>query len=430
MVDGMDGGPGAQPSDEGVCGAPFGVRQGLKLTPVVTGLESPLYVATAPGDDSRLFVLEQPGLIRIAQDGQLLPEPFLDITAQVRQFNSEDGIAGIAFHPDYANNHRFFIHYVTEQVGLSPVSPDAGASAADGGAADGGQPEAGPGNAAGGSADAGLFIPAGASVISEYRVSDDPNRAIAESERRIMVVEQPFTNHNGGMLAFGPTDGFLYLSFGDGGSAGDPTGVAQDLTKLTGKILRIDVDGNTDGLPYGIPSGNMTGTNVRPELWSYGWRNPWRFSFDPCTSDMYIGDVGQYDVEEVDFEPANTPGRNYGWNILEGDICYKPTTGCDGSGTQLPVLVYPHTPRCAVIAGYVYRGQKLPSLRGSFLYADYCTGDFGKFRMQDGVAIEQNDLTADLNPTGMTFITSFGVDNQGEIYVVAREGVVYRVDPE
>jgi glucose/arabinose dehydrogenase len=403
--------------DAGVlqCQGPSGPAQALKLTPVASGFDQPLYVGQAPEDDDRLFVLEQPGIVKIVRDGQILPEPFLDLTAQVRQDNSEDGIVGLAFHRDYRNNRRLFIHYVTEQVG---VSPEAGTGAV---------------GDAGGQAQpvGGLFIEAGASIISEFRVSDDPDRAEPGSERRLLVVRQPFTNHNGGMLAFSPLDNMLYVGLGDGGSAGDPTNGAQDLTRLTGKMLRIDVDSSTDGLPYGIPPGNMTGPNVRPEIWSYGWRNPWRYSFDPCNGDMYIGDVGQYRIEEVDYEPANTPGRNYGWNIMEGDICYPAEVACDSTGTVLPVLTYFQAQgACAVISGYVYRGQNIPSLRGAYLYADYCLGTFGSFRMQDGVMTELRDITADLNPTGLPSITSFGVDNQGEIYVVAREGTIFRIDPE
>jgi glucose/arabinose dehydrogenase len=420
VTDGGGEPPIPQPTlDAGLleCAGPSGPAQALQLTPVATGLESPTYVATAPGDDERLFVLEQPGLIRVVRDGQLLPEPFLDLTVQVIQYASEDGVVGLVFHPDYVNNGRFFVHYITEQVGVDPAAPaDAGGDAGDGGA-----PEP---------ADAGIFIPAGASVISEFRVSPDADRAIPDSERRLLVVEQPFTNHNGGMLAFSPADGMLYLGMGDGGSAGDPTGVAQNLSKLTGKMLRIDVDGSTDGLPYGIPPGNMTGSGVRPEVWAYGYRNPWRYSFDPCNGDLYVGDVGQFAMEEVNYEPVNTPGRNYGWNILEGSICYNPPTGCDATGTVLPIADYPHSLGCAVISGYVYRGQNIPSLRGTYLYADYCRGTFWSLRMQGGVATEQKDITADINPTSILNITSFGVDNHGEMYVVAREGTIYRIDPE
>jgi glucose/arabinose dehydrogenase len=391
------------------------------LTPVATGVESPTYVATAPNDDSRLFVLEQPGLIRVVRDGQVLPEPFLDLTVPVIQYASEDGVVGLVFHPDYVNNGRFFVHYITEQVGVDPAAAgDAGSDAGDNG--DGGSSAP--------ASDAGVFIPAGSSVISEFRVSSNPDRAIPDSERRLLVVEQPFTNHNGGMLAFSPADGMLYLGMGDGGSRGDPTGVAQNLSKLTGKMLRIDVDGSADGLPYGIPAGNMTGTDVRPEVWSYGFRNPWRYTFDPCNGDLYIGDVGQFDMEEVDYEPVSTGGRNYGWNILEGSICYTPTTGCDPTGTVLPIAEYSHDEGCAVISGYVYRGQNIPSLRGTYLYADYCEGRFWSLRMQGGVVTEQKEITADINPTSIPYITSFGVDNHGEMYVVAREGTIYRIDPE
>jgi glucose/arabinose dehydrogenase len=407
------GGPldaGGEPPDAGSlqCAGPSGSPHPLKLTPIVTGLSSPLYVAAAPGDDSRLFVVERAGVIRIVQDGQLLPEPFLDLTDRVITFAAEDGLLGLAFHPDYANNGRFFVHYATAEVG---VAPDAG--------------DAPPVDA-----DAGIHIARGASVISEFRRTADPNVASPASERRVLVVQQLSTNHNGGMLAFGPADGLLYLGMGDGDGIGDRNHQAQGLSNLTGKILRIDVDGSTDGLPYAIPAGNMTGAGVRPEIWSYGLRNPWRFSFDPCTNDLYLGDVGQYAMEEINYEPGNLTGHNYGWNIVEGTLCYDPVSGCDPSGTQVPVLTYAHTQGCAVTAGYVYRGQNIPSLRGTYVYADYCRGTFGTFRMQAGVATEQQDITADINPTGIPNIPSFGVDNRGELYAVSLGGGVYRIDPE
>jgi len=296
--DGGGGGGAGSPSDGGFTPSPTldagvlqcqdrsGPAQALKLTAVASGFDKPLYVTQAPDDDDRFFVLEQPGLIKIVRDGQVLPEPFLDLTEKVIEYNTEDGLVGLVFHRDYRNNGRLFVHYATEQVGVAPPSPDAGG---DAGGSDAG--EALPG----GDTDAGLFIEAGASIISEFRVSaDNPDRVDPTSERMLLVVHQPFTNHNGGMLAFSPLDNMLYVGLGDGGSAGDPTNVAQDLTKITGKMLRIDVDGSTDGLPYGIPPGNMTGPNVRPEIWSYGWRNPWRYTLDPCNGDLYIGDVGQY----------------------------------------------------------------------------------------------------------------------------------------
>jgi glucose/arabinose dehydrogenase len=415
----MDGGddPVAPLPDAGnvQCGGPSGPARALQLTPVVTGLTNPLYVAASPGDDTRLFVVEQAGVIRVVENGQLLPAPFLDLTEQVRTFAAEDGLLGLAFHPDYANNGRFFVHYATEQVGIDPAAPDAGGTDA-------------------GSVDASIegeeiYIPSGASVISEFRRSENPNVGTPASERRLLVVQQLSTNHNGGMVTFGP-DGLLYLGMGDGDGIGDVNRQAQNLSTLTGKILRLDVDAATGDLPYGIPAGNMTGVGVRSEIWSYGLRNPWRFSFDPCNHDLYLPDVGQYAMEEINYEPGNTTGRNYGWNIVEGVLCYDPPTDCNPSGTQVPVLTYPHDQGCSVTGGYVYRGQSIPSLLGTYIYADYCTGKFSTFRMVDGVVADHQDITADLNPDAISTFNSFGIDNRGEIYVVSGAGSVYRIDPE
>jgi glucose/arabinose dehydrogenase len=396
--------------------------QPLQLTPIVTGLTNPLYVTASPGDDSRLFVVEQAGVIRIVQDGQLLPEPFLDISDRVRTYATEDGLVGLAFHPDYATNGRFYVHYSTEQVGADPLL--------DAGAADAGLSDAGPQDAGLTDVDAGLFIASGASVISEFQRSADADHARADSERRILIVNQLLTNHNGGMVTFGLTDRLLYLGMGDGDGIGDVNRQAQNLSTLTGKVLRLDVDNPTDGRAYGIPAGNMTGAGVRPEIWSYGLRNPWRFSFDPCNDDLYLGDVGQYAMEEINYEPGNREGHNYGWNIVEGNLCYSPSSNCDMSGIQMPVVVYGRDRGCAVTAGYVYRGEKIPSLRGAYLYSDYCTGRFSTFRMRAGVATEHQDITDDLNPTGLINFDSFGIDNHGELYAVTHGGGVYRIDPE
>jgi glucose/arabinose dehydrogenase len=418
------GGPvTSQPDAAGMqCASPSGPVRALQLTPIVTGLTNPLYVTAAPGDDNRLFVVEQAGIVRVVQDGQLLPAPFLDLTAEVITFAAEDGLLGLAFHPDYESNGRFFVHYSTEQVGIDPTAPDAGDG--DAGLDDAGLEDASVID------NQGLFIPSGASVISEFRRSYDPNAADATSERRVLVIQQLNTNHNGGNVTFGP-DGYLYLGMGDGDGRGDPNRQAQNLSTLTGKILRLDVDSSIDDQPYGIPSGNMTGAGVRPEIWSYGLRNPWRFSFDSCNGDLYLGDVGQYAMEELNYEPGNATGRNYGWNIVEGTLCYDPATACDPSGTQVPVLTYTHDQGCSITAGYVYRGGNIPSLLGTYIYSDYCTGKFSTLRMRDAVITEQADITADLNPDGVLGINSFGVDNNGEIYVVSGTGgSVYRIDPE
>jgi glucose/arabinose dehydrogenase len=370
------------------CDPPEGTLSGLRLTQLVDGLAEPIFATAAPDDDTRLFVLEKTGAIRVVRDGGLLAEPFLDLRERVAT-EDEEGLVGLAFHPRYSENGRFFIQYALLDPTRAP-----------------GQDQQ--------------------IVLSELaRSAEDPDRADAASERILMVVEQPATIHLGGMLAFGPSDQMLYVSRGDGGAIGP-----QDLDTLTGKMLRIDVDGISEERPYGIPEGNLTGAGVLPEIWSRGLRNPWRFSFDVCTGDMYIGDVGESSVEEIDFEPANTPGRNYGWKTVEGRRCFDGTASCDTSGFTEPVLVYEHDVGCAVISGYVYRSQRIAALRGTYLYADYCSGNFGSFRIEEGRAVDVRDITEDINPGNVRQITSFGTDNAGELYVLTQRGGLYRIDPD
>jgi glucose/arabinose dehydrogenase len=376
------------------CVPPEAASVGLRLTEIVTGLEEPIFVTAAPGDATRLYVLERTGAIRVVRDGQLLPEPFLDLRGRVATVN-EEGLVGLAFHPNYQENGRFFVDYAL----LDPARGE----------------------------DDDEQV-----VLSELaRSASDPDRANAASEKTLMVVEQPADIHLGGMLAFGPLDGMLYVSRGDGGTLG-----SQDTERLFGKILRIDIDTVPSDLPYGLPEGNMGGDGVLPEIWNMGLRNPWRFSFDACTGDLYIGDVGENSVEEINVEPANTPGRNYGWKTLEGAECVtpdeatEPVTVCDTSGFTPPTVSYSHDEGCSVTGGYVYRGQRIPSLRGTYLYADYCGGSFRSFRFDGGQAVGAADITLDLNPGAVRLITSFGVDNAGELYVVSQLGGLYRIDPD
>jgi glucose/arabinose dehydrogenase len=419
---GDDGSPQEQALPlEPACGAASGEPAALKLTPLVTGLDLPTYVTAAPGDGERLFVLEQRGDIRVVRGGELEPAPWASLGDRVfttLPSYSEYGLLGLAFHPEFAQNGRVFIHYSSIAV------PDAG-------------------------------IGEGAGVISEFTVGAsgalDPG-----SERRLLVVEQPEGNHNGGMLAFSPSDGYLYIGLGDGGGQGDPRSNGQNLATWLGKMLRIDVDGGLGDAPYAVPAGNMTGEGVLPELWSYGLRNPWRFSFDACTSELYIGDVGQNLFEEIDVEPPGTSGRNYGWSVVEGSSCFNdvpdeppgprpsftaPLDGCNQAGITPAVAEYNRLWGCSLTGGYVYRGQAIPSLRGAYLYADYCTGNFGRLRVEAGVLVEQVDITTDINPDGLISFSSFGTDNAGELYVLSHSGepfpafagdagVLYRVDPE
>jgi glucose/arabinose dehydrogenase len=339
----------------------------LQLEPLVNGLDAPLLVTTAGDGSGRLFVVEQPGRIRIVRDAQLEPEPFLDISDRLVS-GGEQGLLGLAFHPRYEQNGRFFVNYTDTS---------------------------------------------GDTVIAEFRVSaDDPDRADPGSERVVLSFDQPFANHNGGNLVFGP-DGYLWIGTGDGGSAGDPMGNGQDLGTLLGKMLRIDVDHRDRGLAYAIPPDNpFTGKlGARPEIWAYGLRNPWRYSFDRQTGDLWIGDVGQNAFEEIDHVPSGEAGLNFGWNVMEGRECFQPVTGCDESGITPPVAVYGHDLGCSVTGGYVYRGTRWPALAGAYLFADFCSGTIWGLDASDPKAEPAELLTLGHN------VSSFGQDDDGELYV-------------
>jgi len=267
---------------------------GLQLTRVAQGLDRPTFVTALPGTDS-LLVLEQGGRVRWLENGQLRAEPFLDLSSRVLSSGGEQGLLGLAFHPRFSENGRFYLHY---------------------------------------SSVIGSGIRSGDGVVSEFTRRGAAATVDPASERRVLSVAQPYSNHNGGMLAFSPSNGYLYIGLGDGGSGGDPQGNGQNTGVWLGKMLRIDVDARDQG-EYGIPEGNLIGNGVRPEIWSIGLRNPWRYSFDPDNGDLYIGDVGQNAVEEVDYEPSGSGGRNYGWNTMEGSRCYEPNSGCDQAGKPL-----------------------------------------------------------------------------------------------
>jgi len=354
----------------------------IGLAEVASGLNMPLYLTAPPGDTDRLFIVEKSGTIRIVKGGSLLPTAFLDISALVST-GSEQGLLGLAFDPDYGTNGRFAVHY-TDQAGNTRVS---------------------------------TFV----------RSAGDPDLADPGSEQLVLAAEQPFENHNGGQLVLGP-DGFLYLGLGDGGSGGDPQGRGQDLTDLLGSILRLDVRTAT---PYAIPADNPFAgrTDVRPEIWSYGLRNPWRFSFDRATGDLYVGDVGQNAWEEVDVSPA-TEGAgksiNFGWNTMEGKHCFE-TNGCDQAGLALPVLEYDHDQGCSITGGYVYRGTAIPEIQGHYFYGDYCGGWVRSLRYEAGAAVDQAQWPS-LAPGGS--ILSFGEDVAGELYVMSSDGRVFRIVPK
>ena len=324
----------------------------------------------------RLFVIEKEGRIRIVTDGRLAPDPFLDIAAIVNSRANERGLLGLAFHPNYASNGRFFVFYTDGR---------------------------------------------GATVVAEYRVSSDPNRADPASAQVLLTQTQPFANHNGGMLAFG-SDGMLYVALGDGGSAGDPQGNGQRLDTLLGKLLRLDV-----GEPgvYRVPPDNpfVGVSGARGEIWAYGLRNPWRFSFDRATGDLYIADVGQNSFEEIDFAEASSPGgENYGWKVMEGLYCFQPGPDCNAPRFTPPIAVYGRGGGCSVTGGYVYRGAAYPALVGAYVFGDYCSGLVWTLR-RDADGAWRMTLRGELDAR----ITSFGEDEAGEIYITDDGGRVLRL---
>jgi glucose/arabinose dehydrogenase len=346
---------------------------------VAAGLSFPLYLTAPPGDLARLFIVEKGGAIRIVKDGALLPMPFLDLGGRVST-GAEQGLFALAFDPAYAANGRFVVHYTDV---------------------------------------------AGNTVVSLFRVAaDHPDRADPSSEVVLLTAEQPFPNHNGGQILFGP-DGMLYV--GLGGGDGDPGGRGQSLTDLLGDILRVDV---REGASYTVPPDNpfVGRTDARPEIWSFGLRNPWRFTFDTATGDLYIADVGQSAWEEVDVVTAAQGagrGANFGWSVMEGRHCYT-EPGCDPSQFTLPVLEYSHDQGCSITGGSVYRGAAIPALQGHYFYADYCQGWVRSFRLQDGQAVEPQAWPT-LAPGGA--VPGFGQDAAGELYVMNAEGRVFRIVP-
>lgn len=336
-----------------------------KWEPVVSGLNQAVDIQNAGDGTGRLFIVQKPGSILILQNGQLLSQPFLDIGSEVKSRGAEQGLLGLAFHPNYAQNGIFFVDYIDLN---------------------------------------------GNSVVARFHTStDDPNHADPASEVDILHINQPYANHNGGGLAFGP-DGYLYIGSGDGGSAGDPKRNGQNLQTLLGKLLRIDADsGDTAGIP---PDNPFAGQDKKQEIWAYGLRNPWRFSFDRLTGNLYIGDVGQDAWEEVDFVPAGTiSGMNFGWSYYEGTHPYQVQPPTNANFT-LPVAEYPHADGCSVTGGYVYRGTALPEWQGVYFYGDYCSGNiWGLIQTSQGIWQSKILFTTGAN------ITTFGVDESGEIYL-------------
>jgi glucose/arabinose dehydrogenase len=334
-----------------------------------------------PDDSSGLiFITEQRGVIYAFSASQPQPGPYviLNITDRVNRGGNEEGLLGLAFDPGYRENGYFYVYY-------SASNPRR-------------------------------------SVVSRFRLDPGNDRvANPQSEVIILEAEQPFSNHNGGQLTFGP-DGYLYIGLGDGGSAGDPQRNGQNLGTLLGSILRIDVSGLSAAGKYQIPPDNpfVNTAGARAEIWAFGLRNPWRFSFDRETGLLWAGDVGQNRWEEID---TITRGANYGWNILEGFHCYSPASGCDQSGLTLPLVEYDHSLGCSVTGGYVYRGDKISSLQGYYIYGDFCSGNIWALNY-NGNTVTRNILLA---KSGLG-ITSFGEDLAGNLYILAREGGIYTLE--
>jgi len=363
------GSPAAAPSPSSAAQTAFDpARVELGLEEIANGFQAPVFVGHAGDGSGRVFVVEKGGRVRTL-DGSV----FLDISDRVNARGSEQGLLGLAFHPDFEQNGLLYVAY-TDADGNHAIS----------------------------------------------RFSAQGDSADPASESFVMQVEDPASNHNGGMLAFGP-DGYLYIAFGDGGGAGDSYGNGQNAGTLLGKLLRVDVDG---GEPYVVPDDNpfVGQENVRGEIFSYGLRNPWRFSFDRETDDLYIGDVGQNRFEWLHVRPAGEQGgENFGWPILEGRSCFR-SEGCDRSGITEAVVDYPHSEGCSVVGGYVYRGQQYPALRGGYVLGDYCSGNMWIMsRAADGWT-----LTPALQAE--SGLSSFGEDEAGELYMSnLRTGVIFRV---
>jgi glucose/arabinose dehydrogenase len=343
----------------------------LKLIPVAGGLTKPVHLTHAGDGSGRLFVVEQAGRIVILKGGAVNPAPFLDIIFRVGSDANEQGLLSVAFHPNYPHNGFFYVNYTNKQ---------------------------------------------GDTVIARYQVTANPDLADPNSEKILMTIGQPHANHNGGQIAFGP-DGYLYIGMGDGGAANDPQNRAQNLGELLGKILRIDVN---NGEPYGVPETNpfVGNEQARPEIWSYGWRNPWRFSFDLQTDDLYVADVGQNQYEEVHVQWAGVSGQNFGWRIMEGAHCFNPQN-CDPQalGLELPVAEYDHSQGCSITGGYVYRGTRFPDLNGLYFYGDYCSGIIW------GLRYEADNTWSHIQFMQSNHsISSFGQDEAGEVYLVDIRG--------
>ncbi|HET8762875.1 MAG TPA: PQQ-dependent sugar dehydrogenase [Gemmatimonadales bacterium] len=357
----------------------------LTLVPVDSGYDFSVYVASPPGDESRLMVVERGGKIWLRKNGVRQAAPFLDLSS-LTGGGHEYGVYSIAFHPDYATNRRLFVYYVDND---------------------------------------------GNSQLSEFAANPDFDTADPASEKSILHQVQPSTAVlYGGQVAFGP-DGMLYFAFGDSDNGGEPLSFAQDSGSWIGKMLRLDVDA---GSPYAVPPDNpyVNRPGWKKEIWQLGFRNPWRWSFDRSKGDLYVGDVGEESTEEINFLAAPIEGgNNFGWPFMEGDGCYQPAVGCETAGLVTPVVEYTHINACAVTGGYVYRGRRFPAMRGTYLYSDFCGGWIRSFRMTSSGPADAYPEVAPPLVNGLTDnAVSFGEDADGEVYVVYASGRIYRVEEE
>ena len=350
-------GPGPTTQETTTQEGPGALR--LRLVRVAADLEAPTHVASAPGEPNRVYIVDQPGRIFVLEDRRLMQRPFLDIVPLVRS-GGEQGLLSVAFHPDYEENRLFYVNYTDLQ---------------------------------------------GNTNVVEYEATgDSPKR-----RRELLFVEQPYSNHNGGQLAFGP-DGLLYVGMGDGGSAGDPENRAQDLSSQLGKLLRYDVDAEGE---------------QEWEMVAYGLRNPWRFSFDHETGDLWIGDVGQGEIEEIDYLAKGTTGLvNFGWDVFEGTQLYEDKEP-DPSGELVePIAEYTHNEGCSITGGFVYRGEAIPAAEGRYFYGDYCSGFIWSLELRNGRAVDVRKHNIEVNG-----LSSFGEDAAGELYLVSLTGSVFRLAP-
>ena len=384
----------------------FAEEKNLSSVLIADGYKKPVFITSYPNNAKLLYIVEQAGLIKLINDGKKLSRPFFDINKRVVNPNrpgDERGLLGFAFHPNHTNNGKFYINYMDND---------------------------------------------GNTIVSEFSTNSEL-RANHKSERIILKLKQPYGNHNGGDIQFGP-DGYLYISIGDGGKAGDPLNAGQDLSSLFGKIIRIDIEQK----PYGIPKSNpfFGQKDKREEIWAWGLRNVWRFSFDKQTGDKYLADVGQNKWEEVNFEPASSEGGlNYGWRIMEANHCYDPKENCPTEGLIKPIIEYPNDANhpafafriieelsfsetdvegCSVTGGYVYRGQKIKSMQGQYIFGDYCSGNIWTLKVVNGKAINFKNRTEEINIGGgefTTYISSFGQDSDGEIYIIDYNGGIYKL---